>query len=40
VEFAPGIAVVLEELVGDRITEVLPSLQGIFVEELKAYGPF
>jgi hypothetical protein len=31
-EFAPGIAAALQELVGDRITEVLPSLQNIFVE--------
>ena len=31
-EFAPCIASALQELVGDRITEVLPSLQNIFVE--------
>jgi hypothetical protein len=31
-EFAPGIAAALQELVGARITEVLPSLQNIFVE--------
>jgi hypothetical protein len=36
-EFAPGIAVALQELVGDRITEVLPSLQSIFVEELEPF---
>ena len=34
-EFALGIAAALEELVWDRITEVLPSLQNIFVEELE-----
>ena len=38
-EFAPGIAAALQELVGDRISEVLPSLQNIFVEELEASGP-
>ena len=36
-EFAPGIAAALQELVGDRITEVLPNLQNIFVEPS---GPF
>jgi hypothetical protein len=39
-EFAPGIAVALQELVGDRITEVLPSLQNIFVERLEPSGQF
>jgi hypothetical protein len=34
-EFAPGIAATLRELVGARITEVLPSLQNIFVEGLE-----
>jgi hypothetical protein len=34
-EFTSGIAAALQELVGDRITEVLPSLQNIFVEEFK-----
>ena len=34
-EFAPGIVAVLQELVGDRILEVLPSLQNIFVEGLR-----
>jgi hypothetical protein len=33
--FAPDIAAALQELVGARITEVLPSLQNIFVEGLK-----
>ena len=37
-EYAPGIAAALKELVGDRITEVLPSLQNIFVEGPS--GPF
>jgi hypothetical protein len=39
-EFAPGIAAALQELVGGRITEVLPGLQNIFVEELGPWGPF
>ena len=39
-EFAPGIAVTLQELVGGRITEVLPSLQNIFVNELELSGSF
>jgi hypothetical protein len=34
-KFAPGIAAALKELVEDRITEVLPSLQNIFVEGLE-----
>ena len=39
-KIAPGIAAALQELVGDRITEVLPNLQHIFVEELEPSGPF
>jgi hypothetical protein len=39
-EFAPGIAAALQELVGGRITEVLPSLQNIFVKGLESSGPF
>jgi hypothetical protein len=39
-EFAPGIAAALQELVGGRITDVLPSLQNIFVEGLEPSGPF
>jgi hypothetical protein len=39
-QFAPGIAAALQELVGARITEVFPSLQNIFVERLKPWGPF
>jgi len=38
-EFAPGIAAALQELVGARITEVLPSLQNIFMEGLEPSGP-
>ena len=38
-EFAPGIAAALQELVGARTTEVLSSLQNIFVE-LQPSGPF
>ena len=39
-EFTQGIAAALQELVGDRIMEVLPSLQNIFVEMLEPSGPF
>ena len=39
-EFAPGIVAALQELVGARITEVLPSLQDIFVKGLEPSGPF
>ena len=39
-EFAPSIAAPLQELIGARIMEVLPSLQNIFVEELKLSGAF
>jgi hypothetical protein len=39
-DFAPGIASALQELVGGRITEVLPSLQNIFVEWFEPSGPF
>jgi hypothetical protein len=38
-EFAPGIAAALQELFGARITEVLPSLQNIFMEGLEPSGP-
>jgi hypothetical protein len=38
-EFAPGIVTALQELVGDRITEVLPSLQNILVEGLRVETP-
>jgi hypothetical protein len=36
--FAPGIAAALQELDGDRITEVLPSLKNILVEGLEPSG--
>ena len=39
-KFVPPMAAALQELDGDRITEVLPSLQNIFLEELKPSGPF
>jgi hypothetical protein len=39
-EFGPGITAALQELVGARITEVLPSLQNIFVESLQPSGTF
>jgi hypothetical protein len=39
-EFAPDISAALQELVGGRIMEVLPSLQNIFVERLRPSGPF
>lgn len=39
-EFELDIAAALQELVGSRITEVLPSLQNIFVEGLELSGPF
>jgi hypothetical protein len=38
-EFAPCIAPALQELVGRRTTEVLPTLQNIFLEELELSGP-
>ena len=39
-EFGPGIVATLQELVGDSITDVLPSLQNIFVKGLDQSGPF
>ena len=39
-EIFPGIATALQELVGDRITEVLPSLQFIEVEDDELYDRF
>ena len=36
---APGTATALKELVGGRITEVLPSLENIFVKGLEPSGP-
>ena len=39
-EFAPGIGAALQELVDSGITEMLPSLQNVFVEELMLSGLF
>ena len=39
-KFAPGIAVALQDVVGDRITVVMPCLRNIFVEALEPSGPF
>jgi hypothetical protein len=39
-EFAPGVAAALQELVGARMTAVLPSLHNIFVERLEPLGSF
>jgi hypothetical protein len=39
-EFAPLIVPAVQELVGERVTEVLPSLQTLFLEETHASGPF
>jgi hypothetical protein len=33
-EFAPHVALALRELVGERVTEVLPALETIFLDEL------
>ena len=38
-QFAPRIAPVLQKLVGGGMTEVLPKLQNIFLEELRPSGP-
>jgi hypothetical protein len=38
-QFATHIAPALQELVGDRTTEVLPALQDIFLEGLESWGP-
>ena len=37
-EFGPRIMAALQELVGDRTTEVLPNLQSIFLEEVEPGG--
>jgi hypothetical protein len=34
-EIVPRIAPTLQELVGERVTEVLPNLQNIFLEDLQ-----
>ena len=38
-EFAPRLAPALQELVGERATEVLPALQNLFLVELWPSGP-
>ena len=38
-EFMPGIAPALQELAGGRTTELLPTLQNIFLEEAEPSGP-
>jgi hypothetical protein len=38
-EFVPRVMPSLQELVGERTTEVLPNLQNIFLEELEKSGP-
>ena len=38
-EFAPLVVPALQEIVGGRTTEVLPSLQNIFLERLLPWGP-
>jgi hypothetical protein len=38
-EFAPRIAPALKELIGERVTEVLPALQTLFLEEPPSSGP-
>jgi len=39
-ELAPGIAAALQQLVGRRITEVLPSVRNIFVKGIEPQEPF
>jgi hypothetical protein len=38
-KFTPCIAPVLQELVGERVVEILPALQGLFLEEVNLAGP-
>ena len=38
-QFAPRIALVLQRFVGGGMSEVLPKLQNIFLEELRPSGP-
>jgi hypothetical protein len=38
-EFLPRFAPVFQELAGERVTEVLPALQSLFLEELHPSGP-
>jgi hypothetical protein len=39
-EFTPGIAAAPQELVGSRITEVLPNLQNIYVDAIRPWELF
>jgi hypothetical protein len=38
-QFAPHIVSALQELVGERVTEALPALQALFIQELPPSGP-
>ena len=38
-EFTPRIAPTLQELVGERVTDVLPALKNLFLEEPLPSGP-
>jgi hypothetical protein len=38
-EFTPRIAPALQELVGERVVEILPALQRLFLEEVNPAGP-
>ena len=38
-EFAPRIPPALEEIAGDMVTEVLPALESLFLEEFNSSGP-
>ena len=38
-DFAPCVVLVLQELLGERVTEVLPALQALFLEEPLPSGP-
>ena len=38
-EFAPHIAHALQELVGERVMEVLPSLENVFIRDFEPSGP-
>jgi len=38
-EFTPHIAPVLQELVGERVVEIFPALQCLFLEEINLAGP-
>jgi hypothetical protein len=38
-EFTPRLVLALQDLVGERVTEVLPTLQTLFLEETHVLGP-